>query len=268
MTSPRNHEVPLSREEVAKVLAHSSPDGLLVGGQALALWADFLRVPLPADLASGVTADIDFIGDSAQARELGRHLGWKTWIPTLDDVTPHTGKVTRAEPGGGVKQVDFLSGVIGLTTKDVQRRAATLELPGLGQLRVMHPVDVLDSRIQNLNLLAEKRTANGVAQARLAIAMTRAYIKREIETNGERAGLKLLERVAEIAREDGAVRTYLRYGVDPLEAIPLDDFRTTPALQAKRWPHIVADVEARRETVRRLQDRAVKSKPGKIPKRK
>jgi hypothetical protein len=103
-------------------LSICSPRGLLVGGQALAFWADHLQVELPATLVSGVTADADFIGDSGLAKDLGKHLGWQVWIPTLDDSTPQTGKVTHRTKNGEVKQVDFLSGVVGLTTKDLARR--------------------------------------------------------------------------------------------------------------------------------------------------
>jgi hypothetical protein len=242
----RDHEVPLEPDEVAKVLAIASPQALLVGGQALAFWADYLKVPLPGDLDSGVTADVDFIGTSSLARELGTQLGWKTWVPTLDDATPHTGKVTQRLPDGGVKQVDFLSGVVGLTTQDIVRRAAELEVPGIGRLRVMHPVDVLDSRIQNLELLREKRTKAGVAQARLAVDVVRTYIQGVLAAEGERAGLKLLERIAGIALDTAAVRVFLRHGIDPLQAVPVDEFRTTPALQAKRWPQLVREVAERR----------------------
>jgi hypothetical protein len=89
-----------------------SPRGLLVGGQALAFWADHLRVERPANLVSGVTADADFIGDSLLAKDLGKRLGWQTWIPALDDSTPQTGKVTHRTKTGAVKQVYFLSGVV------------------------------------------------------------------------------------------------------------------------------------------------------------
>lgn len=255
MRNERDIEAPLSPDEVKEILATCSPRGLLVGGQALAFWADHLRVPLPADLASGVTADADFIGDSKLAENLGKHLGWKTWIPTLDDATPQTGKVTHRLPGGRVKQVDFLSGVIGLATKDITRRAIEMEIPGIGNLRVIHPLDVLDSRIQNLHLLAEKRTPAGLAQARLSIAVARAFVREEIAIRGERTALKLLERIADIAMETAAVRVHLLYGIEPLDAIPLVDFRVTTALHKVRWPQIVADVGRERETLRRLLDR-------------
>jgi hypothetical protein len=252
MNRERGTEVPLSQEDVRKILSICSPRGLLVGGQALAFWADHLDVKRPPRLVSGVTADADFIGDSVLARELGNRLGWHTWIPALDDSTPQTGKVTQRTSSGGVKQVAFLSGVVGLTTKDLARRAVELEVPGIGRLRVLHPVDVLDSRIQNLHLLAEKRNATGVAQATLAVAVARAYIQGQIATRGERTALKLLERVAGIAGDIAAVRVFLLYEVEPLEAVPLEDFRTTRALHRVRWPQIIADVNEKRQALRKL----------------
>ncbi len=258
MKSERGGEAPLTPEDVRKILSVCSPRGLLVGGQALAFWADHLQVERPADLVSGVTADADFIGDSALARDLGERLGWRTWIPSLDDSTPQTGKVTHRTRSGEIKQVDFLSGVVGLNTKDLARRAVELEVPGIGRLRVIHPIDVLDSRIQNLHLLPEKRTAAGIAQGRLAVGVAHAFIRREVATRDERAGLKLLERVAEIAADMAAIRVFLLYGIDPLEAVPLEDFRTTAALHKVRWPQIVAEVRRSRASSRKLLSRTAR----------
>jgi hypothetical protein len=258
MTSERDTEEPLSPEEVKQILSICSPQALLVGGQALAFWADYLQVARPANLVSGITADADFIGDSALAKSLGDRLGWQTWIPTMDDATPQTGKVTRRLKNGAVKQVDFLSGVVGLTTKDLARRAIEMDVPEIGLLRVIHPIDVLDSRIQNLHLLPEKRTQAGIAQAVLAVDVARAFIRREIGVRGERAGLKLLERAAAIASDIAAVRVYLLHGIDPLAAVPLEDFRTTSALHNKRWPQIVAEIREKRETMRALLSRAAR----------
>jgi hypothetical protein len=249
----RRAEAPLDAKDVRRILSICSPTGLLVGGQALAFWADHLHVERPESLASGVTADADFIGDAALATALGKRLGWQTSIPSLDDSTPQTGKVTCRTRSGGIKQVDFLSGVAGLTTKDLARRAIEMEIPHIGRLRVIHPVDVLDSRIQNLHLLPEKRNDAGIAQARLALGVARAFIGREVATRGERLGLKLLDRIAETAVDIAAVRVFLLYGIDPLEAVPLEYFRTTTALHKVRWPQILAEVTRKRESMRKLQ---------------
>jgi hypothetical protein len=242
-----------------KILSICSPRGLLVGGQALAFWSDHLLVERPVNLVSGVTADADFIGDSVLAKDLAKRLGWQIWIPALDDSTPQTGKVTHRTKSGEVKQVNFLSGVIGLTTKDLARRAIELEIPEIGHLRVIHPIDVLDSRIQNLHLPPEKRTAAGIAQGQLAVDVARAFIRQEVAARDERSGLRLLERVAEIASDIAAVRVFLLYGIDPLKAVPLEDFRTTSALHKVRWPQIVADVAEKRESLRKLLCRSLRS---------
>lgn len=252
MRTERDTESPLDPEDVQKILSICSPRGLLVGGQALAFWADHLQVERPANLASGVTADADFIGDSALAKDLGKRLGWRIWIPALDDSTPQTGKVTHRTKSGGVKQVDFLSGVVGLNTKDLARRALDLEVPEIGHLRVIHPIDVLDSRLQNLHLLPEKRTPAGVSQARLAVDVARAFIRREITSGGERSALKLLERVAAIAADIAAIRVFLLYDIDPLQGVPIEEFRTTSALHKVRWPQIVAEVSQRRQSLKKL----------------
>jgi hypothetical protein len=259
MKSERDIETPLTPEELQKVLGICSPRGLLVGGQALAFWADHLQVEHPANLVSGVTADADFIGDSVLAKDLARRLGWQIWIPALEDATPQTGKVTHRAKSGEIKQVNFLSGVVGLTTKDLARRAIELEMPGIGQLRVIHPIDVLDSRIQNLHSLPAKRTDAGIAQARLAVDVARAFIRQEVATRDERAGLKLLERVADIASDIAAVRVFLLFGIDPLKGVPLEDFRTTSALHKVRWPQIVAEVGKKRESLRRLSSKSTRS---------
>ncbi len=259
MKSERDIEAPLSPEDVQKILSICSPRGLLVGGQALAFWADHLKVELPENLVSGVTADADFIGDSVLAKDLARRLGWQIWIPALDDSTPQTGKVTHRTRGGQVKQVDFLSGVAGLTTKDLARRAIELKMPKIGHLRVIHPIDVLDSRIQNLHLLPQKRTDAGIGQARLAVNVARAFIRQEVVARDERTGLKLLERVADIAGDIAAIRVFLLYGIDPLKAVPLEEFRTTTALHKVRWPQIVAEVGEKRESLRKLSSKATRS---------
>jgi hypothetical protein len=259
MKSERQTEAPLTPEDVQKILSICSPRGLLVGGQALAFWADHLQVERPANLVSGVTADADFIGDSVLAKDLARRLGWQIWIPALDDSTPQTGKVTHRTKSGQVKQVDFLSGVVGLTTKDLVRRAIEMEMPDIGHVRVIHPIDVLDSGIQNLHVLPEKRTDAGIAQARLAVDVVRVFIRQEVVTRDERVGIKLLERVADIASDIAAVKVFLLYGIDPLKAVPLEDFRTTSALHKVRWPQIVAEVGEKRESLRKLSSRSTRS---------
>jgi hypothetical protein len=255
MTEDLSREAALSADDFASILRLCAPEGLLVGGQALAFWVDRLEVPRPAVLARSITTDADFIGGAPLAKRLGRGLGWKIWVPSLDDATPQLAKVTHLEPDGTIKQVDFLSGVVGLTTKDVRRRAQSLEVGGIGQVVVMHPLDVLDSRIQNLHLLPAKRTEAGFAQARLAISMVAAFIRAEAKLQGERAALKQLERVVAIADDHAAILVFVLYGIDVLQAVPLDAFPATTELHRTRWRQVQARARAQREALAKLANR-------------
>jgi hypothetical protein len=260
MTTEIETEAVLSPDDLRAILKICSTEGVLVGGQALAFWADHFAVSHPANLEPAVSADADFIADGALARKLARALGWKAWIPGFDDATFQSGKVTQKQPDGSVKQVDFLSSVAGLATEDVLRRALEMEVPQIGRLRVMHPIDVLDSRIQNLALIPAKRTQTGVSQAMLAIDVAHAFISAEIDERGEKKALKLLERIAKIADNDGAIGVFLKYNIDALLAVPLEDFKTTTALHTQRWPQIVSALAKRRDKVRRLQSRSAKTR--------
>ncbi len=267
MTDAPAREGILDAEDLASILRLCSPEGLLVGGQALALWVDRLKVPIPAIFASGITTDADFIGNAQLAARLGRGLGWKTWVPSVDDATPQLAKVTHAERDGSIKQVDFLSGIVGLTTKDVRRRAAQFDLDGVGLVTVMHPVDVLDSRIQNLHLLPGKRNAAGHAQARLAIEMVATFIRAEALASGERVALKLLERVVAIAEDYAALLVFVLYGIDVLQAVPLESFPGSVELRRKRWPQVLAHVRAQREALAKLANRVSDAARPKAPRK-
>ena len=118
----------------------------------------------------------------------------------------------------------------------MRRRAKSLEVDGIGLVSVMHPLDVLDSRIQNLHLLPVKRTEAGFAQARLAIAMVAAFIRAEVAAQGERVALKQLERVVAIADDHAAILVFVLYGIDVLKAVPLEAFPATAELHRTRWP--------------------------------
>ena len=255
MTTQVETEAVLSTEDLRSILKVCSTEGVLVGGQALAFWADHFAVRRPPDLEPAVSADADFIADGELARKLARVLKWKPWIPGFDDATFQTGKVTHKLPDGSVKQVDLLASVAGLATESVVRRALEMEVPQIGRLRVMHPIDVLDSRIQNLALIPAKRTPTGVSQARLAIDVARAFISGEVDERGERKALQWLERIAAIALDERALGVFFRYEIDPLLAVPIEDFRTTTALHTRRWPQIAGAVARKRNRYRRQQSR-------------
>jgi hypothetical protein len=250
-------EIALTTEEIDEILAQCGPSALLVGGQALALWAVLYEVKLPEVLAASITSDADFIGSAAVAAKLGRALKlWQFWKPTPDDATVQTAKLTRTV-SGGIKQIDFLGSIAGLKTDAVKRRAVTLSLTSGSELRVLHPLDVLESRLQNLLLIPGKRNANGIAQAHLAIGIIKGFLARLLD---EKASLRLvfdaIERITQIATNKRLTGVLFDYNLDVLTAIPIERIEHATFL-SKRWPKILDSVKDQKRKY--LQQRSKRS---------
>ena len=254
------YEVALTEEEKDTILSYCGPDPLLVGGQALAFWALWFKVQTPSELRDKVTTDVDFIGSGSNAAALNKHLHWTIWKPEFGDATPQTAKLTKRVENNGVKQIDFLHSIIGLDTKDIRKRAVSIKLPPSVNISILHPVDVLTSRLKNLQHLPEKQNGIGVAQARLAIGIVAAFLETLLDSRREL--LNWIERVAEIALDSSLGNTLDRYQLDPLQCVPAKKINVA-AFTSKRWPQLL-ELSRNARVVRATQrDERAKSKSAK-----
>lgn len=258
MTDPTRalHEAELTPDEVEGILRACGPHALLVGGQALAAWAVHYGIRPVGELSLAVTTDADFIGTSEVAQVLQRSLGlpWKLRRGTLDDSGGQVAKV-YARTGDGIKQVDFLSGIVGLDTDAVRKRAAEITLADGITVNLLHPLDVLESRLRNLDSIPAKRNAIGVAQARLAVSVVRAFI--EDLMDGEQDPRRLrqaVKRVASIALDTRLTPVVLTYDIDVLAAIPVERI-AYPRFHELQWPKVLARFERKRGKFVALQAR-------------
>jgi hypothetical protein len=234
-------QIALTSNEVGEVLTHCGNAALLVGGQALAFWAARYAVEPVGVLAKGVTSDVDFIGSAKVAAALGRSLDWQLWVPAPNDPTRQVAKLTKTVPGVGIKQIDFLSAILGLQTSRVQQRAVKVTFPNGAGIRVLHPLDVLESRLRNIMILPSKQNAVCVAQAALATSIINRFLTSVIQ-NGEetRVIYDAIERIARIAHHKRLATVCVDNDLDPLQAVPVaiipgDKF------QSRRWQQIVKD---------------------------
>ena len=253
-------EVALTAAEVQEILSVCGTQALLVGGQALALWAVIYDVTPPRILATSISSDADFIGSAEIARKLASSLRhWKFWRPDLEDVTVQTAKLTRTVPEG-IKQIDFLAAIAGLDTETIQRRAVTITLASGTGLRVLHPLDLLESRLQNLLLIPEKRHPGGIAQAQLAIAIAQAFLNRLLDVGSDmRSVLDAIERIGQIAANKALTAVTVDYSLDVLAAVPVARI-DQPLFLTKRWPTIVHAVAKQRRLYQRLRAPRTSSK--------
>jgi len=249
MNDPDLPELALTEKEVDEILRSCDGRALLVGGQALAFWAQYYGI-VPIDvLGENVTSDADFIGTAAVAREMAAALkskGWRYWQPTMDSATPQTAKLSKRIEGKGIKQIDFLDSIIGLERERVMRRAVTLHLRDGTRLQLLHPLDVLESRLKNLAVLPSKRNRQGIAQARLAIDITRAFLEELVSEGKMRLLLTAIERVARIAQDKSLLAVSHDYELNVLDAVPADKV-PSEEFRSRRWPQLLELVAAQRQ---------------------
>ncbi|HVO48915.1 MAG TPA: hypothetical protein VMT29_21540 [Steroidobacteraceae bacterium] len=244
-------QLPLSSDEIRQVLENFSEETVLIGGQALALWSQVYNVPPPTQLSSVISADMDFIGSTRAAKSLGRALNrnggaWKLYEVDSGDSTPQTAKLSLTVEGEGYKEIDFLWAIVGVDADRVRNRAVEIALAGISRkLKVIHPLDLLASRLHNLADLPRKRNAQGVAQAQLAISIVRAFVSQVLRVAEERDAFPFVEEIRRIALNRKLARVYYEYGFDVLSAVPVDLFKDEN-FHSKRWPQIQALVAQQR----------------------
>ena len=245
----KNVQLPLSDDEIRQVIGSCSTEVVLVGGQALAIWSQVYGVPPPAELSGGISADLDFIGSAQIARALGKALNrnggtWKLHEVNPGDSTPQSAKLSLTVPDQGYKEIDFLWAIVGVDTDQARNRSVEMTLPGIPKsVKILHPLDLLASRLHNLALLPEKRDSHGLAQARLAIAVVRAFISQALQDLPERDVFPFVEQVRRMALDRKLDRVLGEYGFDVLSAVPYEKF-VDENFRSKRWPQIEALVAA------------------------
>jgi hypothetical protein len=193
-----------------------------------------------------VTRDADFIGSADTALRIKGSLSNKEW--RFEQVRPGTHSPVTAQltlrTQNGIKEIDFLVSIVGLHTDAIRKRAVPLELPNGTVVTVLHPLDVLASRLHNLAEIPEKRNDQGVAQARLAIGVTGAFQRDSAAHRPERELLNQIERLAIIATHDRIAPICHQFALDVLSCVPLAQIRNL-RFKALRWRQIQREAESK-----------------------
>lgn len=247
------NEAYMPAEMVKRVLEKATPDVMLIGGQALAYWMGVYEIHMPDRTAPAISRDVDFFtGDASNARPLtlfAQAIRGRAEVNDIRNLSALIGSaIAQAEEDGRIYNVDLLHDVIGLKRDRVEANAVTVRLPGTDtELRVMHPLDVLQSRNVNLYSLAEKQDDIGQLQFRLAIEVARAHLEDQIEKiasetevsdkTRQRMVLDLVGIVADYSTEDAAKKNAERYGIHLADAIPAWRIESE-AFWHKQWVHL------------------------------
>ena len=152
---PRPHESePRPPADFAPLLATEEPL-LLVGGQAVNLWALYYRDRV-ADLAPFVSRDADILGDRETLESLAKLAGVKPQFFPVRPPSNEIGVVIAKDAHGSPVLIEVLRYIHGATEKELRDPVYTLSI-GESQVRVQvpGPIALLQSKIANLADLAQ-----------------------------------------------------------------------------------------------------------------
>jgi hypothetical protein len=230
---------------IKRLLGAAGDTEVLVGGQALSVWIVKYGLPLPLDLPV-ITRDTDFLTQSSAAKasveKFARAINGKASFPRRLALTALVGQVELAVSDDTYINVDVIFKLIGLDPAKVLARAVRVELPGATTFLVMHPFDLLKSRLANLHELRDKQNDKGAAQLRLGIDVARAYLQEQAarysaaETGAGRSPIQpLVSEIEKLAIDDAGRKVANRWGVHVADAID-PSLIPAGAFWTRKWP--------------------------------
>ncbi len=204
-------------------------NGVIVGGYALEFYANRYGVGIDTEHPTA-TRDLDILGSSLDAQQLQELLSFtfdsKILIDTNDHASPNTAVISIHLDGEEEPLIiDYLAFMEGLESKEVKARAIEFELPsssgkGSYKIIVMHPLDVLISRVINIVRLPSKQHSRALAQVDIAIDMIRAWIRKLEAAQQEILIQETAKEIIKFAESKDGKSALADYDKDVLKAIP------------------------------------------------
>lgn len=258
--------VPFTEEKLNQILEIVREDGVLVGGQALAAWVGFYNIPLPdmphpystqatfdvgaltphlkaEPCAVPISSDSDFMGDRELVARISQrikssHPHWQL----RSALSSLHGVVELNLNSDTYMSIDIIHKVAGLEGSRVRDRSLSTQTPSGITFRLMHPLDVLASRVYNIAHFEEKQNDNGRMQLALALQVAKCYIlgTKDDPDLGEKTALKQIEEIVRLAKSTEG-RIARAFGADYRIAIPANEIKNE-RFQTIRWPQIQVEL--------------------------
>lgn len=229
-------EASIDAATMDRILACTPSAMVLVGGQALAFWMGRYGVgPVVRpgqSFNARVTTDADFLGSLDHALQLSAALDARLVTPNPRQLTAIVAQIRMKAASGLEHNIDVLHQLYDIgglrksidLTRRARSRASVAEITGGKTFQVLHPLDVLASRVQNAAGLVAHKGVHVLTQARWAIKVTQIAIARAaMDTNeaGERPGA-LAQEVARLALGAAGRAIANDHSIETAEAIPFD----------------------------------------------
>lgn len=206
MAKKPDEQPSVAAEDLIEILRPlSDTSAVLVGGQAIWFWAEYLRRSSTALQRIGPvsSADVDFFGLYPVAKRLAAAFDGVALRPDVDDATPSTAMVT-IDVNGHELTIDFIGHVYGVPDKALRKRALTIDMgAALGgeslPITILHPMHCLFSRAANtLSPAMHRNDEHSVRQLTAAYHIARRWIINNLNSNTKTSKKEAYESLAEL----------------------------------------------------------------------
>jgi hypothetical protein len=206
-------------------LLNTSEPSLLVGGQAVNLWALYYR-DRTADLAPFVSRDADILGDKETLVELGRVVGVKPRFFPISPPTNEVGVVIAKDSDGSPLLIEVLRYVNGVTNDELREPTYPLDI-GKDQVRVQIPGPIALLKAKIANLVTINQTDRQDARHVLILCRVLPAYLLDLEsaaisgTLSERKLIEFLEQLVAIVTDREAVKILANLKISRLSIFSL-----------------------------------------------
>jgi hypothetical protein len=200
----------------------SNLDLILVGGQAINIWASYYanRIPELIEYLPFSSADLDFYGGKVEAIACQKILGGTINLNRDFDPSPNTGVlIVPSEPQA--LRIDFLGSVFGIGDVELSQSAIVFEgqehLAGL-RVKILNPTLCFEAKLKSTVGLPQEGRQD-LKHLKMSLLFVRQYIIDTIE-NDVRQGLKLIERIVFHTWSDAGLTLWHRFKIEINSVIP------------------------------------------------
>jgi hypothetical protein len=199
---------------------------LIVGGQAVNVWAEFFapRNPQLAAQQPFVSKDADIFGDRALAQKLADTAGWEITF-FHEPRTIAVAVLIKRRRNAGTLTVEVLRAVRGLTRKELHD-ADVVELRPGQIFRIPSPARLLKAKLANLREIVPTREQD-IHHVRLLVMVAHDYLKEQhaqvaAKLITERTFVNALHEIRNSITTSDACALERRHDLRLVSALPLD----------------------------------------------
>jgi hypothetical protein len=214
----------LTIRDCKKVFDAAGTDLVLIGGQAVSLWAAEFESEL--NLGEQQTSkDIDYWGDRQLLVRLAKKLNTVPKFPDMHSFTVLSG-IVQTWAGDKQLKVDVLHSVPGVPDADWERITLIVQSE-VGEVRALDPISLIGSKLHNLKNF-DQTNRRDLPQLLICIKIARPFLVKAFRRDVRRA-LTYLKCFLDIACMANNQRVIKEHNIPIFDAVPIETIESLAA---------------------------------------